>query len=73
MNYLIKVSQYFFQNGQYDEAKECAKRCVNETKPLLEDEARRDDGWLLVKKSLKSIKDSEKARSILEHLLLGIV
>ena len=70
--HLSMQSQYFYKNGQYDEAEERAKRCVNETKALLKNEPGRDDGWLLVKKSLKNIKNSEKARDVLEQLLLSI-
>ena len=70
--HLSMQSQYFYQNGQYNEAEECAKRCVNETRALLESECGHDDAWLLVKKSLKNIKDSEKARNVLEQLLLSM-
>ena len=70
--HLSMQSQYFYQNGQYNEAEECAKQCVNETRALLESEFGHDDAWLLVKNSLKNIKDSEKARSVLEQLLLSM-
>ena len=68
---LSMQSQYFYQIGQYNEAEECAKRCVIETRDLLESEFGHDDVWLLVKNSLKNIKDSEKARSVLEQFLLS--
>ena len=70
--HLSMKSQYFYQNGQYNEAEECASRCISETKDLLENEAQRSDGWLLVKKSLRNIKDSGKARIILEQILQDI-
>ena len=70
--HLSMQSQYFYQNGQYNEAEECAKRCVNETRALLQSEFGHDDAWLLVKRSLKNIKDSEKARRVLEQLLLSM-
>ena len=71
--HLSMQSQYFYQNGQYDKAEGCARRCVNKTKALLEDETQCDDGWLLVRKSLKNIKNSERARSLLEQLLLTVI
>jgi len=67
--HLSMQSQYYYQNGQHDEAEECAKRCLNETKVFFENVEQRPEGWLLVKKSLKNIKDSEKARIILEKIL----
>ena len=69
---LSMQSQYFYQNGQYNEAEECAKRCLIETRALLESEFGHGDAWLLVKKSLKNIKDSEKARSVLEQFLISM-
>ena len=44
--HLSMKSQYFYQNGQYNEAEECAKQCVNETRALLESEFGNDDAWL---------------------------
>ena len=70
--HLSMKSQYYYQNGQYNEAEECARRCINRTKVLLNNEAQRSDGWLLVKKSLRNIKDSGKARIILEQILQSI-
>ena len=70
--HLSMQSQYFYHNGQYDKAEECAKRCLNEIKVLLKNKTQRTDGWLLVKKSLKNIKDSKKARVILEQILPSI-
>ena len=58
--------------GQYDEAERCARQCIENTKVLLESETQRNEGWFLVRKNLNNIKDSEKARVILEELLLGI-
>ena len=70
--YLSMQSRVFYQNGQYDEAERCARQCIENTKVLLESETQRNDGWFLVRKNLNNIKDSEKARVILEELLLGI-
>ena len=46
-----------------------SKLIGNETKVFFENVEQRPEGWLLVKKSLKNIKDSEKARIILEKIL----
>ena len=53
---------------------ETLKKSANEfiQKTLLKNKAQRSDGWLLLKKSLRSIKDSEKARIILEQILQGV-
>ena len=67
--HLAMQSQYYYKSGHYVEADECAKRCLNETKYLLEDDAARADEWLLVQKSLKHIKNSENAREYLEQLI----
>ena len=45
---------------------------MNEIKILLKNKTQRNDGWLLVKKSLRNIKDSGKARIILEQILQGV-
>ena len=70
--YLSMQSRVLYQNGQYDEAERCARQCIEHTKVLLESETQRNEGWFLVRKNLNNIKDSEKARVILEELLLGI-
>ena len=70
--YLSMQSSVLYQNGQYDEAERCARQCIENTKVLLESETQRNEGWFLVRKNLNNIKDSEKARVILEELLLGI-
>ena len=69
---LSMQSRVFFQNGQYDEAERCSRQCIENTKVLLESETQRNEGWFLVRKNLNNIKDPEKARVILEELLLGI-
>ena len=66
-------SLYFYQIGQYDKAEDCAGRCLNNAKILLEDEAQCNDGWFLVRKSLNNIKPSGKARMLLEQLLLTTI
>ena len=71
--HLSMQSQYFYQKGQYDKAEGCARKCVNKTKTLLEDETQCDDGWLLIKKCLKNIKNPARARRLLEQLLTTIV
>ena len=70
--HLAMKSQYFYENSQYNEAEDCSRQCVGEIKILLKNKTQRSDGWLLLKKSLRSIKDSEKARIILEQILQGV-
>ena len=45
---------------------------IENTKVFLESDTQRNEGWFLVRKSLNNIKDSEKARVILEELLLSL-
>ena len=56
----------------FKDLKVYAVRGPNTREILLKNETQRTDGWLLVKKSLKNIKDSKKARVILEQILPGI-
>ncbi|SVC56564.1 uncharacterized protein METZ01_LOCUS309418, partial [marine metagenome] len=70
--YLSMQSRVLYQNGQYYEAERCARQCIENTKVFLESETQRNVGWFLVRKNLNNIKDSEKARVILEELLLGL-
>ena len=70
--HLAMKSQYFYENNQYNEAEDCSRQCINEIKIFLKNKTLRSDGWLLVKKSLRNIKDSGKARIILEQILQGV-
>ena len=69
---LSMQSQYFYQKGQYDEAESYTKQCVNEAKSFLISKTQRNNGWMLIKKSLKNNKDIKKARAILENILQNI-
>ena len=70
--HLSMQSHSFYQNGEYDKAQLFATQCLEETKELFENKTQLNDSWLLVRKSLKHINDPDKAREILEELLLSI-
>jgi tetratricopeptide (TPR) repeat protein len=70
--HLSMQSQYFFKKAQHTEAEKCAIQCINKVKILLKNNIQNSDGWLLIKKSLKNIKDPKKAKIILEQTLQNI-
>ena len=66
--HLSMESQYFYQRGENIKAEKSAKRCFEELISFLKNKSQVNDGWLLVRKSLKNIKDKKKAADHLEKI-----
>ena len=71
--HLSMQSQYFYQKGQYDEVEKSVLQCFEEIKKLFKNKSQSSDGWLLIRKCLKNIKDKEKAEVILKQILQNII
>ena len=48
------------------------KKCFEELISFFKNKLQFDDGWLLVRKCLKNIKDNKKAKALLEIILQKI-
>ena len=71
--HLSMQSQYFFQERQYDEVEKSVLQCFEEIKKLFKNQSKFNDGWLLIRKCLKNIKDKEKAEVFLKKILQNII
>jgi len=70
--YLSMQAQYFYQKGIHDKAEKSVKKCFEELISFFKNKSQSDDGWLLVRKCLKNIKDKKKAKALLEIILQKI-
>jgi hypothetical protein len=70
--YLSMQSQYFYQKGMHEKAENSVKKCFEELTVFFKSKSQFDDGWLLVRKCLKNIKDKKKAKMLLEIILRKI-
>ena len=71
--HLSMQSQYLYQKGQYDKVEKSVLQCFKEIKKLFKNKSQFNDGWLLIRKCLKNIRDKKKAEVLLKKILQNIV
>ena len=71
--HLSMLSQYFYQKGLYNKAEKNVLQCFEEIKKIFKKKSQFSDGWILIKKCLKNIKNKEKAEVLLKQILQNIV
>ena len=71
--HLSMQSQYFYQNGQYDEVEKYVLQCFEEIKVLFKNKSQISDCWFLIRKCLKNIKDKKRAEVLLKKILQNII
>ena len=70
--HLSMESYYYYQQGKYDLAEKSALDCLEELEKNLAKKLNYDDCFLLIKKSLKNIRDKNKAEYILDRILIKV-
>ena len=70
--HLSMESYYYYQQGKYDLAQKSALNCLEDLEKNFIKKINYDDCFLLIKKSLKNIRDKNKAEYILDRILLKV-
>ena len=70
--HLSMESYYYYQQGKYDLAEKSALDCLGDIEKNLSKKLNYDDYFLLIKKSLKNIRDKNKAEYILDKILIKV-
>ena len=71
--HLSMQAQHFYQKDQYDKVEKNVLQCFKEIKKLFKNKSQFNDGWFLIRKCLKNIRDKKKAEVLLKKILQNIV